>query len=198
MNQPRANRGIRQGTQRTVAPVPDTACLHNKSYAITAEVLVPESGAEGVIVAMGGITGGWSLYCKAGKLKHCYNFFGLNRYYSESERAIPSGKHQVRMEFAYDGGGPAEGGDVSLFIDGQEVGGGRVDRTEPALFSADETCHIGRGNGSPVTDDYGQREFSGEVNWVELDLGKNAPFAERYLMPVKRLRITMGTRFSAR
>ena len=70
----------------------------NASFSLTAEVMVPEQGAEGVIVAQGGVTGGLSLYAKGGKPKYCYNFFGLERYYVEGTTAIPSGTHQVRME----------------------------------------------------------------------------------------------------
>jgi hypothetical protein len=101
---------------------------HNKSYSVTAEIEVPESGADGVIVSLGAGIGGWSLYAKDGKLKHCYNFFGIENYFAESEQAIPAGKHQVRMEFTYDGGGLAKGGTVSLYVDGKKDGEGRVDR----------------------------------------------------------------------
>ena len=68
-----------------------------------------KSGAEGVIVAQGGNTNGWSLYAKGGKLKYCYNFFGINLTFVESTQPIPAGNHQVRMEFKYDGGGLAQG-----------------------------------------------------------------------------------------
>jgi arylsulfatase A-like enzyme len=166
--------------------------MHNKSYAVTAEIAVPRSGAEGVIVAMGGITGGWSLYCKAGKLKHCYSFFGVDYYYAESRNTIPEGKHQVRMEFAYDGGGLAKGGNVTLFIDGKNVGDGRVEQTEPMLFSADETCDVGREYGSLVTRDYSTLKFSGEVNWVEIDLGEDARKVDHMLRPEDRLKIAMA------
>ncbi|MGC1987733.1 MAG: arylsulfatase, partial [Candidatus Acidiferrales bacterium] len=84
--------------------------LKNKSHSVTAEIVVPASGAEGVIVAQGGNMGGWSLYAKAGKLKYCYNFVGVQRSYAESSSPLPSGQHQVRMEFAYDGGGLGKGG----------------------------------------------------------------------------------------
>ena len=57
----------------------------NNSYSITAEVEVPKAGAEGVIVAQGGISGGLSLYAKNGKPKYCYNFFGIERYYVEGD-----------------------------------------------------------------------------------------------------------------
>jgi arylsulfatase len=171
--------------------------MHNKSYAITAEVVVPSSGAEGVIIAIGGITGGWSLYCKAGKLKHCYNFFGLNYYYAESKSVIPYGTHQVRMEFAYDGGGLAKGGKVTLFIDARNVGEARIEQTEPQLFSADETCDVGTENGSPVTSDYDTRKFSGEVNWVEIDLRKDGKSADQLLSPEDRLKDPHGAAIAA-
>jgi hypothetical protein len=166
----------------------------NKSHAVTAEVVVPKSGAEGVIVAQGGITGGWSLYAKGGKLKYCYNFYGLEYYYVESTRAIPSGKHQVRMEFAYDGGGLAKGGNISLYLDGKKFGEGRVEQTEPLVFSADETCDIGMEAGSPVTKDYGPNgtRFSGTVNGVEIDVDAAAMDADHFISPEERLRVAMA------
>src|SRR5271166_6691304 len=78
--------------------------IKNKSYSVTAEVVVPKSGAQGVIIAQGGAFNGWSLYVKEGKLKYCYNLLGVRLFYTESNNAIPAGKHQVRMEFKYDGG----------------------------------------------------------------------------------------------
>ena len=166
----------------------------NKSLAITAEVVVPEAGAEGVILAVGGITGGFSLYAKEGKPKYCYNFLGLQRFFVEGEQAIPPGKHQVRMEFAYDGGGLAKGGTVSLFIDGQKVGAGRVDVTEPFAYSADETTDVGMEMGSPVSPDYGPRNnaFSGEVNWVEIDVDKAALDQDHVLTGAERFHVAMA------
>ena len=166
----------------------------NKSHAVTAEVEVPPSGAEGVIVAQGGLTGGWSFYAKEGKPKYCYNFYGLNRYTVEGTSAIPPGKHQVRMEFKYDGGGLAKGGTVTLFIDGKKVGEGRVDQTEPFIFSADETLDVGFEAGSPVTHDYPARgtKFSGEVNWVEIDVDKDAEDLDHLISPEERLRVAMA------
>jgi arylsulfatase A-like enzyme len=166
----------------------------NKSHAVTAEIVVPESGAAGVIIAQGGLTGGWSLYAKDGKPTYCYNFYGLHRYTVEADTAIPSGKHQVRMEFAYDGGGLAKGGTVGLYVDGTQVGDGRVEQTEPVLFSADETCDIGDEFGSAVTDDYPSSgpKFTGEVNWVEIDLGKDAIDLDHLITPEERLRVAMG------
>jgi arylsulfatase len=144
--------------------------LKNTSFALTAEVVVPPSGAEGVIFAQGGMAGGHSWYARGGKPKYCYNFYGLERTYVEGTAQIPPGTHQVRLEFAYDGGGLGQGGTMTLFIDGNAVGDGRITRTQPSLFSADETCDVGTEFGSPVTPDYQQRPFSGAVNWVTLDL----------------------------
>jgi len=161
-----------------------------KSHSVTAEIEVPESGAEGVIVAQGGLIGGWSLYAKDGKPKYCYNFFGLHRYTVEGATKLPSGKHQVRMEFQYDGGGIAKGGTVTLYVDGKKTGEGRVEQTEPFVFSADETCDIGDEFGSPVTDDYPpHKKFSGEVNWVQLDVDKDAEDADHFISPQERLRL---------
>jgi arylsulfatase len=164
----------------------------NKTHAITAEVVVPEAGAEGVIIAIGGGIGGWSLYAKDGKPKYCYNFYGLNRYYVEGNSRIPAGTHQVRMEFAYDGGGLGKGGSVTLYVDGKSVGTGRIEQTEPLVFSADETCDVGTETGSPVTSDYKTRKFNGEVNWVEIDVDKAAEDHDHLIKPEERLAIAMA------
>lgn len=166
----------------------------NKTHSVTAEVIVPASGAEGVIIAQGGLTGGWSLYARDGKLKYCYNFYGLERYTVEGVERIPAGIHQVRMEFAYDGGGLAKGGTVTLYVDGKKGGEGRVEQTNPILFSADETCDIGFEAGSPVTYDYPTHngKFSGEVNWVEIAVDKDAEDFDHLISAEERLRIAMA------
>jgi len=164
----------------------------NKSYSVTAEVEVPASGAKGVIIAQGGDTNGWSLYAKDGKLKHCYNFFGVELYFAEGSTPIPVGTHQVRMEFRYDGGGLAKGGTVSLFVDGNKDGEARVDKTVPMIFSADETCDVGKEGGSPVSPDYGPsgNAFSGKINWVQVDLEKDDQ--DHLISPEERFRIAMA------
>ncbi|KKI00009.1 arylsulfatase [Methanosarcina sp. 1.H.T.1A.1] len=146
--------------------------IKNKSHSVTADVTVPDSGAEGVIVAQGGMFGGWSLYAKDGRLKYCYNLLGHKTWFVESDQPVPVGQHQVRMEFAYDGGGIGKGGLATLFIDGKKVGSGRVEETHMMIFST-EDCDVGRETGSTVSPDYGPRgnKFSGEVNWVQIDLG---------------------------
>ena len=166
---------------------------HNKSYSLTAEIKVPESGAEGVIVALGAGIGGWSLYAKEGRLKHCYNFFGIDHYFAESKQPIPAGKHQVRMEFVYDGGGLAKGGSVSLYVDGRKDGEGRVERTVPMLFGTD-TCDVGSDAGSPVSPDYGPKdnEFSGTVNWVQIDIDEHAEDLDHLITPEERFKVVMA------
>jgi arylsulfatase len=166
--------------------------IKNKSYSVTADVDVPRSGAEGVIIAQGGNTNGWSLYAKGGKLKYCYNFFGIDLTFVESAQPLPAGHHQVRMEFKYDGGGLGKGGAISLYVDGKPVGQGRIERSVPMAYSADETCDIGVEGGSPVSPDYGPtgNEFSGEVNWVQIDLEKDDQ--DHLIAPEERFRVAMA------
>ena len=168
--------------------------LKNKSHAVTAEVVVPDTGATGVIVAQGGAFGGWSLYMKDGKPAYCYNLFGLKLFKVYGEKAIPVGAHQVRMEFDYDGGGLGKGGTAKLYLDGNKVGEGRVDATVPMLFSADETTDVGSDSGTPVTDDLGPKEtvFTGRVRWVQMDLGKDAEDADHLISADERYRIAMA------
>ena len=128
--------------------------MKNKSYSVTAEVDVPEEGAEGVIIAQGGRFGGWAVYFKAGKAKFAYNVLGIREFIAEADAPLAAGTHQVRMEFAYDGGGLGKGGDVHFFYDGTETGKGRADATQPIIFSADETTDIGYESGTTVTSDY--------------------------------------------
>jgi arylsulfatase len=166
--------------------------IKNKSYSVTAEIDVPESGAEGVIIAQGGATNGWSLYAKSGKLKYCYNLLGIELTFVEGSQPIPAGMHQVRMEFKYDGGGIGKGGGVTLYLDGKKVGQGRLERSIAMIFSADETCDIGKEGGSPVSPDYGQtgNEFSGEVNWVQIDL--EGEDHDHLISPEERFRVAMA------
>ena len=166
----------------------------NKSHAITAQVSVPEDGANGVIIAQGGAFGGFSLYANEGKLAYCYNHFGLAQYKVYAKSELPSGDHQARMEFAYDGGGLGLGGTATLYVDGTQVGQGRIDRTVPMIFSADETTDVGSDTATPVSDDYGPKEshFTGQIEWVQIDLGEDAEDADHYISDEERLRIAMS------
>jgi arylsulfatase A-like enzyme len=166
--------------------------LKNKSCAITAQIEVPDGGARGVIIAQGGEFGGWSLYLVEGKPTYCYNVFGLNRVKVVGADAVPPGDHQVRVEFAYDGGGLAKGGALTLFVDGQEVGSGRQEASVPMLFSADETCDLGSDTGSAVSDDYTPEEshFTGTIDWVQLDAGPDDH--DHLITPEERLSVAMA------
>jgi arylsulfatase A-like enzyme len=168
--------------------------IKNKSHSVTAEIVVPETGAEGVVIAQGGAFAGWSLYAKEGRLRYCYNLLGLQRFKVEGDGAIPPGTHQVRMEFAYDGGGPAKGGAVTLYVAGAKVGEGRVEGTVPLIFSGDETADVGRDTASPVSDDYQgpSSVFTGTVNWVQIDLGEGAEDADHLITPEERFRVAMA------
>ncbi len=168
--------------------------IKNKSHSVTAQLIVPEDGAQGVIVAQGGAFGGWSLYVHEGRPAYCYNFFGLQRFKVYGERPIPSGEHQVRMEFAYDGGGLGKGGEVKLYVDGEEAGKGRVEATVPLAFSADETCDLGIDSATPVSDDHGalDSQFTGRIRWVQIDLDDAAEDVDHLIEPEERLRIAMA------
>jgi arylsulfatase A-like enzyme len=167
--------------------------IKNKSHAVTAEIEVPEGGAQGVIVAQGGSIGGWSLYVLNGKPKYCYNLLGIQRFYVEGDKKVPAGTHQVRMEFAYDGPGMGKGGDVTLYLDGVKIGEGKVGATAAVIFSADDTCDVGEENGALVAEDYPvPNTFTGEVNWVEIDVGKAAEDADHQIDPDELVRVAMA------
>jgi arylsulfatase len=165
--------------------------MKNKSFSITAEVEVPRAGAEGVILAQGGAFGGLSLYAKGGKAKFAYNLLGVRIFTIEASQPIPAGTHQVRMEFAYDGGGLGRGGNVALYYDGRKVGEGRLEQTVPMQFSADETTDVGRESGTPVSPDYDRKTsvFTGTIHWVQIDQGKDDH--DHLISPDERLRLVM-------
>ena len=168
--------------------------LKNKSHAVSAQIMVPDGGANGVIVAQGGAFGGWSLYLHEGKPAYCYNLFGLHMFKIYGQEPVAAGEHQIRMEFSYDGGGLAKGGSVSLYVDGAKAGEGRVDGTEPMIFSADETTDVGTDGGTPVSDDYGPKDsrFTGRIRWVQLDIDEAAEDLDHLITPEERLRIAMA------
>jgi arylsulfatase len=168
--------------------------IKNKSHSITALIDVPDEGADGVIISQGGAFGGFALYATDGKPANCNNLFGLQQFKVYGASPIPTGEHQVRMEFVYDGGGLGKGGDVTLYLDGDQVGEGRVDATVPMLFSADETTDVGSDTATPVSDDYGAKnsEFTGDVRWVQIDLGDAAEDADHLIGPDELLRVAMA------
>ncbi|MEN6536424.1 MAG: arylsulfatase, partial [Bryobacteraceae bacterium] len=145
----------------------------NRSHSITAEVVIPEGGAKGVIIAQAGRFGGWSLYLKDGKPAYTYNFLGLKSTTIAAEQAIGAGKATVRYEFAYDGGGFGKGGVGTIFVNGRKVAEGRIERTQPLAFSADEGADVGEDGETPVVENYGIQapyKFTGKINKVTIDL----------------------------
>jgi arylsulfatase A-like enzyme len=167
--------------------------IKNKSHAVTAKIEVPDGGAQGVIIAQGGSIGGWSLYLKEGRPRYCYNLLGMQRFYVETDAEVPAGTHQVRMEFDYDGPGLGKGGTVSLYLDGAKIGDGKVPGTAPAVFSADDTCDVGRENGALVAEDYPvPNAFTGEVHWVEIDIGEAAEDADHRIDANELVRVAMA------
>jgi arylsulfatase len=147
--------------------------IYNHSYAISADLVVPDGGAEGVIVAESDHLGGFTLYVEGGKLTHTYSMMGVFVFKQVAEEELPTGEITVRMEFAADEAKPATGGEVTLFIDDRPVGKGRMDHTVPIRFSAYAGMDIGRDNGSVVDLAYEDRKpfaFTGTVKKVAFDI----------------------------
>ncbi len=146
--------------------------VKNRSFSITADLEIPPDGANGVVLAQAGRFGGWSLYLKEGRPTFCYNYLGLERYTVAAAQALPPGRASVRMNFDYDGGGIAKGGTATLLVDGRPVASGRVERTQPITFSADETAGVGVDDATPVTTDYPERDdaFTGTVVKVVVEV----------------------------
>jgi len=168
--------------------------IKNKSHAVTAEIVVPDGGGSGVIIAQGGAFGGFAVYVHDGKLAYCYNLFGAQRFKVYAQAALVAGEHQVRAEFDYDGGGLGKGGTVTLYVDGDAVGEGRVEATQAMIFSGDETTDVGDDAATSVTDDLDAAEtkFTGRVRWVQIDLGDDAQDSDHYITAEERLRVAMA------
>jgi len=147
--------------------------VKNRSHSVTAEVEVSNGKSDGVIIAQGGRFAGWSLYVKDGKPKYAYNWFDVDYYYIEGTKPLPEGTVNVRYHFDFDGGQTGNGGTGRLYINDELVGEGRIDKTVPSVFSADETLDIGCDLALPVTDEYPEgaaNKFQGTLNWVRIDL----------------------------
>ena len=152
--------------------MPDNAFIDvkNKSSAITADLEIPASGASGVILAQGGMHGGWSLYVKDNTPKFAYNFMGTVTTIASGER-LPAGPVTVAWDFAYDGGGLGKGGTGTLSVNGKKVATGRIERTTPLIFGV-ETSDVGMNLYTTVTDDYakGDNAFTGTIKQVRIDV----------------------------
>ena len=147
--------------------------IYNHSYSISADLVIPKGGAEGVIVAEADHLGGFALFVDEGKLTHTYSMMGVFVFRQQAEESLPEGEVTVRMEFAADEAKPATGGEVTLFIGDQAVGKGRMDHTVPIRFSGYAGMDIGRDNGGVVDLSYEDRkpfEFTGTVNKVVFEV----------------------------
>ena len=134
-------------------------------HSVTAEIEVPDSRTEGVIIAQAGYFGGWALYLKAGRVVHDYNFFGLTHTKVASKTPLPPGKHTVEYEFVPDEARPGTGGKSILRVNGTVVAEGHIPKTQPFVFSADEGVDVGSDNETMVSDDYkaGATDFKGTI-----------------------------------
>ena len=147
--------------------------IYNHSYSISADLVIPEGGAEGVIVAEADHMGGFSLFVDDGRLTHTYSMMGVFVYRQQADQALSEGEVTVRMEFIADAAKPATGGEVTLFIDDRPVTSGRMDHTVPIRFSGYAGMDIGRDNGGVVDLAYEDRKpfaFTGEVKKVVFDV----------------------------
>lgn len=147
--------------------------IKNSSKTIVASVSL-KGNDKGIILCQGGKFGGWALYMNNGKPAYTYNYFGLESYTVESSKRIISSNAEIKLEFTYDGGGTGKGGLAKLFIDGEQVAEGRIDKTQPAVFSADETADVGKDDATQVADkvfkDVYDSEFTGYVDKVTISI----------------------------
>jgi hypothetical protein len=150
--------------------------VKNRSHTVTADVEIPQGGANCVILAQAGRFGGWSFYLLGGKPTYTYNWLGLKRFTIAAKDALPAGKSTVRFEFAYDGGGVGKGGAGTLYVNGKNVATGRIDQTQCCAFSADEGADVGADEGTPVTEAYQvPSKFTGKIDKVTIELKEMTP-----------------------
>ena len=146
---------------------PDTK---NKSWRIEADVVIPEGGAEGVILTHGGRFAGYGFYLLEGKPVFCYNLAGVANYYVKGEDKLTPGAHNIVYDYKHDGG-LGKGGTATIEVDGKVVGTGRIERTLPFRLSLDETLDCGEDTGTPVSEEYHVPfRFTGELKQVVIKL----------------------------
>ena len=169
---------------------PDTK---NKSFSVTAEVEIPEGGADGVLVTQGGRFGGYGLLVLDGKAEFAYAFSDQpqHKYRVVSGEKLTPGKHTIKCDLAYNGPGYGKSSTATLTVDGKQVAQGKIERTIPVRFSLDETFDIGEDAGTPVVEDYVDKmpfHFTGEIKKVVIELGKSGLAAsdEKQIEETKR------------
>jgi arylsulfatase len=156
-------------------PEGSTPDVKNKSYTVTADVEIPKNGANGVLATQGGRFGGWGLLVMDSKplFVHALSNQPPHKYKVASNQKLSPGKHTIRFEFKYDGGGIGKGGTGTLSVDGKQVAQSHIERTVCCRFSLDETFDVGADTGSPVIEDYATRmpfQFTGTLNKLTIEL----------------------------
>ena len=159
----------------TLTRIPEGAApdVKNKSFRITADVVLPKGGEQGVLVTQGGLSAGYALMFKDSKPAFHYNWLNVAHYEIAAKDALTPGKHTVVFDFKYDGGGIGKGGAGTLIVDGKQVAQGRIPNTVPVRFTFDETFDVGEDTGTPVSEDYDVPfKFTGKIEKVVVKLGE--------------------------
>ncbi|MBD2427445.1 arylsulfatase [Phormidium sp. FACHB-1136] len=142
-----------------------------RNHTITANVEIPEQGAEGMLITVGGRFSGYGLFVKDGKLVYHYNLAGVERYEVESSTRLPAGKVVLKADYKTDAVQPYAGATVTLYANNKKIGQGRVEKSIPNRFTLDETLDIGFDTGTPVTESYELPfAFTGKLDEVAIDL----------------------------
>ena len=147
--------------------------VKNTSKTIVANVSL-KGNDHGIILCQGGKFGGWALYMDNGKPAYTYNYFGLQSYTVKSPTELTQENAEIKLAFDYDGGGTGKGGTASIFVDGKKVAEGRIEKTQPVLFSADETADVGLDDATQVADkvfkDLEDSKFTGHIDKVVISI----------------------------
>jgi arylsulfatase A-like enzyme len=145
--------------------------VKTRSYTITADIELPSASTNGVIISQAGRFGGWTLYMKAGKLHHEYNWFGQKRTNIASAKAVTAGRHKLKYEFIIDAYKPGSGGKCFLYVDDVKVAEGYIPVTQPFGYSADEGWNVGADHETPVSEDYKENDnkFTGSIKVVTIE-----------------------------
>lgn len=151
-------------------PAGSTPSLLNKSFSITSDIHVTDTSGDGVVMAMGGLDGGYGVYIKGGKAVFVGNFLGRELTRVTSPSALPKGKVTLKAEFAYDGGGLGKGGTMTLSVNGQQVGTGRMEHTHAITLGLGGALDIGADTGAQVDPQYEPPfEYKGDIDFVTID-----------------------------
>jgi hypothetical protein len=104
-----------------------------------------------------------------------YNFLGLQRFTIAAKEKLKPGKSTIRFEFAYDGGGLAKGGTGTIFVNDKKMAEGRIEHTQPMVFSVDETADVGIDLATPVVETIGSEsrsKFTGKIPKVTIEVAE--------------------------